>query len=371
MALGEPPKPRARSGGRPGPGRHRSDLDQWPPSIGSPPSPAWNRPSAPLPTKLKAWVTIGYRPSSSNRISTMAPWAGERSTAWRPSCPRCPRLQVDALLDDLVEDRPDHVEARVDARAGVEDEDAHRLAHRDLDRVVGVLVGDAVEDHEVRGRGAGRCLARGRSSAPCSPRYHSLWTNANSWSTGGRPSSGSTMIIPNMPFAMCISAGRGAAVVHEHARVLGLELVDELLTRIDRAHLVVPGDHARVEVDRVRHRVRLGVLERDADHVADLDPQDRARAPGRRTSRPAARSPRQPSSGRSVMTSSISCTSPAASSGPPGRAARTAGASGLASTGAAAGAWLVHAWSDAAGRRRRHRPSARAAGQELTRRARG
>ena len=31
------------------------------------PSPAWSRPRAPRPTKLKAWVTIGYRPSSARR----------------------------------------------------------------------------------------------------------------------------------------------------------------------------------------------------------------------------------------------------------------------------------------------------------------
>ena len=109
----------------------------------------------------------------------------------------------------------------------------------------------------------------------CAPRYHSLWTSANSWSTGGRPSAGSTMIIPNMPLAMCISAGRGAAVVHEDAGVLRLELVDQLLAGIDRAHLVVPGDQAGVEVDRVRHGVRLGVDERHADEVAHLHPQHR------------------------------------------------------------------------------------------------
>ena len=57
VALGQ-----SRGGGRPGggsAGRHRLDVDQCPPSIASPPSPAWKRPRAPLPTKLKAWVTIG------------------------------------------------------------------------------------------------------------------------------------------------------------------------------------------------------------------------------------------------------------------------------------------------------------------------
>ncbi len=42
---------------------------------------------------------------------------------------------------------------------------------------------------------------------PWGPRYHSLWTIANSWSTGSRPPFGSTIIIPYIPFAMWCSAG--------------------------------------------------------------------------------------------------------------------------------------------------------------------
>ena len=38
--------------------------------------------------------------------------------------------------------------------------------------------------------------------SPCGPRYHSLWTNASSVSTGAKPPFGSTMSIPNMPLAM-------------------------------------------------------------------------------------------------------------------------------------------------------------------------
>ena len=48
------------------------------------PSPACTRPSAPRPTKLKAWVTIGYRPSSAVVNSIIAPCAGARSTACAP-----------------------------------------------------------------------------------------------------------------------------------------------------------------------------------------------------------------------------------------------------------------------------------------------
>ena len=43
----------------------------------------------------------------------------------------------------------------VDVRPGVEDEDPHAALGRDLDRVVLVLVGDAVEDDEVGGRRRG------------------------------------------------------------------------------------------------------------------------------------------------------------------------------------------------------------------------
>ena len=87
--------------------------------------------------------------------STIAPWAGDRSTACEPQLPALPCGQPDALLDDRVEDRADDVERAVDARPGVEHEDAHPLAGRDLERRVDVLVGDAVEDDEV-GRRARR-----------------------------------------------------------------------------------------------------------------------------------------------------------------------------------------------------------------------
>ena len=69
------------TGSRYGPARPRvRSRDGRAQLVGSP-SPAWKRPSAPRPTKLNAWVTIGYRPSSGITNSTIAPWAGERSTA--------------------------------------------------------------------------------------------------------------------------------------------------------------------------------------------------------------------------------------------------------------------------------------------------
>src|SRR5262249_8951522 len=49
--------------------------------------------------------------------------------------------QLDAFLGDRVEDRTDDVERAVDARPGVEHENAYTAAARDFERVVLVLVG--------------------------------------------------------------------------------------------------------------------------------------------------------------------------------------------------------------------------------------
>lgn len=57
VALGQPGP--GRGGGRAAGPRWEPDLDQWPPSTAGPPSPALNRPIAPRPGKLNAWVTIG------------------------------------------------------------------------------------------------------------------------------------------------------------------------------------------------------------------------------------------------------------------------------------------------------------------------
>jgi hypothetical protein len=77
----------------------------------------------------------------------------------RAIVPRIVASQHDTFLDDGMKDRADDVEGAVDARPSVEDEDAHLLAGADLERVVFVLVGNAVEDDVVgrrrRGRGLG------------------------------------------------------------------------------------------------------------------------------------------------------------------------------------------------------------------------
>ena len=108
----------------------------------------------------------------------------------------------------------------------------------------------------------------------CPARYHSLWTRATSWSTFGSPPFGSTMTMPNMPFAMwCKRRGR-AAVVHPDARVVGREGVGEGGAGLDLDHLVVHRRLAGVEVDRVRH---LGLVRQvNADGVAEVDPDGRA-----------------------------------------------------------------------------------------------
>src|SRR5688572_10750366 len=197
--------PTSRLGGAPT-GRHRSDLDQWPPSIASPPSPAWNRPRAPFPTKLKAWVTIGYRPSSSNRISMIAPWAGERSTACAPQLPSFPSLRWTPSLMTWWKIVP--TTWKLESTLGP----ALRTKTRTVSPT-GTSIGWSAywlaTPFQTTKSGAG-ALAEAFSRsivAPCWPRYHSFCTSANSWSTSGSPSAGSTMIIPNMPFAMCMRAG--------------------------------------------------------------------------------------------------------------------------------------------------------------------
>ena len=57
------------------------------------------------------------------------------------------------------------------------------------------------------GAGAAAAAFVSEAGSPCGPRYHSLWTRANSWSTLSRPPLGSTIIIPYMPLAMWWSAG--------------------------------------------------------------------------------------------------------------------------------------------------------------------
>ena len=109
----------------------------------------------------------------------------------------------------------------------------------------------------------------------------------------------------------------GAAVVHPHPGVVGGELVDELLARGDRAHLVVPRHLRGVVVDRVRHLRLRRVDQVHPDGVTHLRAQHRAGHRARRTSTPAAGSPRPPSSASPRPASSTSIRSPP-SGAPPG-----------------------------------------------------
>src|SRR5262245_66073052 len=70
-----------------GGGRRREGKGQF---SGSP-SPAEKIPTAPWVTKLNAWVTNGYIPSSTGVNSMIAPCAGARSTACEPQPPALPR----------------------------------------------------------------------------------------------------------------------------------------------------------------------------------------------------------------------------------------------------------------------------------------
>ena len=124
-----------------------------------------------------------------------------------PSCRRCPASRRTPSLVTVSKIVPTTWNELSIVRPGVEDEDPDALAGPDLERGVLVLVGDAVEDDEVGRRGRGRSPSSRSAGSPCGPRYHSLWTSANSLSTWGRPSFGSTMTMPYMPLAMWWSAG--------------------------------------------------------------------------------------------------------------------------------------------------------------------
>ena len=118
-------------------------------------------------------------------------------------------------------------------------------------------------------------LARSVMS-PWGPRYHSLWTTANSWSTGSKPPLGSTMTMPYMPLAMWWSVGDVPQWYIQTPAYSAVHFVELLLARLDRGHLVVPGHLAGVEVDGVVELTGRGVDEPDADLVALVDTDDGA-----------------------------------------------------------------------------------------------
>ncbi len=140
-----------------------------------------------------------------------------------------------------MEDRADDVEAGVDVRPLIEDEGTNVLTGLDLDRIVLVLVGDAVPDDEVGSR-CGRVGARQvaglalRAEVPLVLDQEDLAVDRRQ-SLGWLDDDHAVHAVEHM----AQRAGR-PAVVHVHARVLGLELVELLLTGIDVGHLVVPGN---------------------------------------------------------------------------------------------------------------------------------
>ena len=93
------------------------------------------------------------------------------------------------------------------------------------------------------GAGAPAAALVSDAGSPWGPRYHSLWTKANSWSTGSQAALGLDDDHAEHAVGDVVQRRGGAAVVHPDAGVLGLVLVELLLARVDRGHLVVPGDH--------------------------------------------------------------------------------------------------------------------------------
>ena len=157
-----------------------------------------------MSTAANAWLTKGKMP----RLAELD--VEDHAAAGRDE------LRLHAVQDvrrravevDAVEDRADDVEVRVEARAGVDDVEAHGVARVGRERVVLVLVRVAVEGHVVGPHLArllevergGRRLAVARE-VPLARDEHEALGDL------GMPALGSTMIAPYMPFAMCASTG--------------------------------------------------------------------------------------------------------------------------------------------------------------------
>ena len=230
-------------------------------------------PIAPRPTKLKAWVTIGIHPVFP-RAELDDRTLGRREVD-RLAAPAAGVAlgEADAFLDDGVEDRADDVERAVDVRPDVEDEDPNATLGRDLDRIVLVLVGDAVEDDEVGGRRRGVGLGVvGRlalgAEVPLALDERDLLVDL------GQAALRLDDDHPEHAVRDVMERRGRAAVVHPDAGVVGGERVGERRAGLDLDHLVVHRGLAGVEVDRVAHRALVRQV--DVDGVAEVHPDRRA-----------------------------------------------------------------------------------------------
>ena len=175
-------------------------------------------------------MTIGYRPSSAVVNSTIAPCAGARSTACAPQLPSLPFSSRTPSLITVSKIVPTTwKELSIDGPA-FEHEDPDRLAGADLDRRVDVLVGDAVEDHEVGSRRRGHGLGEvGRlallAEVPLALDDRELVVDGRQ-AFLGLDDDHAVHAVGDV-----VERRARAAVVHPHAGVVGGPLVDLLLAR--------------------------------------------------------------------------------------------------------------------------------------------
>ena len=180
-------------------------------------------------------------------------------------------LERDALLGHGVEDGPHDVVGAVLVGPGVEHEHPHAPAGLHRDRVVLVLVGDAVEDDEVRGRGrlVGLGVVGGLAlgaEVPLALDERELVVDLGQAALGLHDDHAEHAVRD-------VEEGRrGAAVVHPDAGVVGREGVGERLARLDLHHLVVHRRLAGMEVDGVAHLALVRQVH--VDRVAQVHADD-------------------------------------------------------------------------------------------------
>jgi hypothetical protein len=96
----------------------------------------------------------------------------------------------------------------------------------------------------------------------------------NSFSTGAKLG-GSMMMAPYMPLPIWCKAGASATMVHVGSSVFGFEFIDQGFTGFDSAHALVPGDFARMEVNRMPHFAFVGQCK--FKRITDIAMKNRAR----------------------------------------------------------------------------------------------